>query len=305
MTSIEIKDLTKRYGDITAVEDLSLEASPGEVLGLLGPNGAGKSTTIKVLVGLVAPTEGSAHVLGHDVVDEGVKARARIGYLPEVVGLYEQLTAAGYLRYVGRFHDVTGPRAIRRAERLLARVRLSHAADRRIGTYSKGMRQRLALAGALLHDPEVLILDEPLSGLDPEGVVKMKNAIEGLGVDRTVLVCSHELHAVESLCDRAIILREGTALAHAPVDELTRREPPTYRVRTRDAAPDPDRLDDVDGLRAARRVGERTLALEVEDGAAASRALATIVEAGHAVESFGEDERTLEEAFVDITGVRT
>jgi ABC-2 type transport system ATP-binding protein len=303
--ALETRDLTKRFGEVTAIEGLDLEASAGEVVGLLGPNGAGKSTTIKMLVGLVEPTRGSAHVLGHDAAEEGVAARSDLGYLPEVVGLYGKLTASAYLRYVARFHGLTGSGALRSAERLLARVRLSHAADRRIETYSKGMRQRLALAGALIHDPKVLVLDEPLSGLDPEGVVKMKGAIGGLGEERTVLVCSHELHAVESLCDRAVVLRDGEVLAEASVDELIRRSPPVYRIDTRGPAPQPAIVDDVQGVRAARRVDEHRLELEVDDGAAASRALARVLDGGHDVSGFGEARRTLEEAFVDIAGVRT
>lgn len=303
MAPIETTHLTKRYGDLVAVEDLTLEARKGQVLGLLGPNGAGKSTTIKMLVGLASPTEGRARIAGHDVQREGVQARAELGYLPEVVGLYEQLTGEAYLRYVARFHGVTGSRATYRIEQLLAEVRLTQAADRRIGTYSKGMRQRLALAGALLHDPAVLILDEPLTGLDPEGVVKMKRAIEALGEERTVFVSSHELHAVESLCDRAVILREGRVLEDAPVSELTRRTPPRYRVQLAPDASVPEGLDAVEGVvEVASAPGE--LVVTVEDAEAASRALAWLVEQGCRVRGFREDERSLEEAFVDITGVR-
>lgn len=304
MAPIETTDLTKRYGDLVAVEDLTLDAHEGQVLGFLGPNGAGKSTTIKMLVGLVAPTEGSARIAGHDIEQAGVQARARLGYLPEVVGLYEQLTGEAYLRYVARFHDITGSPATHRIEQLLAEVRLTSAADRRIGTYSKGMRQRLALAGALLHDPEVLILDEPLTGLDPEGVVKMKNAIEALGEERTVFLSSHELHAVESLCERAVILREGRVLEDAPVSELTRRTPPRYRLQLATGSTPPTGLAQLDGVRDLQE-DQDALLFSVDDADAASRALTWLVEQGCTVRAFQEDQRSLEEAFVDITGVRT
>jgi ABC-2 type transport system ATP-binding protein len=301
---IEARNLTKRYDDLDAIHGLCLSADEGQVLGLLGPNGAGKSTTIKVLVGLVHPTEGEAWIGGHHVQDEGIQARRQLGYLPEVVGLYEQLTAEAYLRYIARFHGTSGPRATHRIEALLADVRLTQAADRPIGTFSKGMRQRLALAGALFHDPPVLVLDEPLTGLDPEGIVKMKQAIEQLGRQRTVLVSSHELHAVESLCDRAIILRDGEELTSAPVAELTRRDPPRYTLTTADPLPEPRALTDVDGVRSIHASSQNTLQVEVTDADAASLLVDHLVREGHRVRHLERDERTLEEAFVDITGVR-
>lgn len=275
-------------------------------MGLLGPNGAGKSTTIQMLVGLVHPTRGDAWIEGHHVQEEGVQARQHLGYLPEVVGLYDELTAEAYLRYVARFHGVRGPAATNRIETLLAEVRLTHAADRPIGTFSKGMRQRVALAGALLHDPSVLVLDEPLSGLDPEGIVKMKHAIEQLGRERTVLVCSHELHAVESLCDRALVLREGNLLADAPVQKLTQRHPPRFRIRTAKALASIQDVSAVKGVIAADR-GEQDaeIVLELAGEAAASRVVAHLVQAGHQVRGVQKDERTLEEAFIELTGVRT
>jgi ABC-2 type transport system ATP-binding protein len=306
MDPIEARDLAKTYDDIQALEELTFSARQGEVVGLLGPNGAGKSTTIKMLVGLVHPTRGDAWIGGHHVRDEGIQARQQLGYLPEVVGLYEQLTAEAFLRHVARFHDVTGPRATNRIETLLADVRLSAAADRAIGTFSKGMRQRLALAGALLHDPTVLVLDEPLTGLDPEGTVKMKHAIEQLGRERTVLVSSHELHAVESLCESALILRDGEVLTQAPIEDLVGRDPPRYRLTTAKPVPDPDALTTTRGVRAVHRDDEPTrLLVDVDEPEAASRLVDRLVDDGRRVRGLERDERTLEEAFVDVTGVRT
>jgi ABC-2 type transport system ATP-binding protein len=304
MTGIEARELAKRYDDVQALDEVSFTATTGEIVGLLGPNGAGKSTTIKILVGLVHPTSGEAWIGDHHVREDGIRAREHLGYLPEVVGLYERLTAEAFLRYVARFHDITGPRATHRIETLLADVRLVHAADREIATFSKGMRQRLALAGALMHDPDVLILDEPLTGLDPEGIVKMTQAIEQLGRQRTVLVSSHELHAVGSLCDRALVLRDGELLAEAPIDELTRREPPRYLLATADPV-DPDELTGVEGVQAASADDPTRVHLTVDDAEAASRAVTHVVREGHQVRGLERDERTLEEAFVDITGVRT
>jgi ABC-2 type transport system ATP-binding protein len=303
--AIEARELSKTYGDVTALEAFSLSADEGEVVGLLGPNGAGKSTTIKILVGLVQATSGEAWIGGHHVAEEGVEARKRLGYLPEVVGLYGQLTGEAFLRYVARFHEITGPRATHRIETLLADVRLTQAADRRIGGYSKGMRQRLALAGAMLHEPDVLILDEPLTGLDPEGIVKMRTAIEQLGRKRTVLMSSHELHAVEALCERAVILREGQVLANDSVDALTRRDPPRYRLRTAKPLEDADRWLDVPGVCSLARVDGEGVVVEVDDADAASRLVTALVDEGRRVQGLKRDERTLEEAFVDVTGVRT
>lgn len=307
MPPIETHDLTKRYGRLTAVEGLDLSVDRREVLGFLGPNGAGKSTTIKMLVGLARPTRGRAVVGGHDVAEDGVRARASIGYVPEVVGLYGSMTARQFLRYTGRFYDLTGSEITRRAERLLVDVSLDQAASRKIATYSKGMRQRLALAAALLHDPEILILDEPLTGLDPEGVYRMRRAIRELGRERTIFLSSHELHAIEALCDRVAIIRKGQVIEQAPVDELLAHHAPLYRLELELETMDEgieEVIAKVAGVEAVD-LGDRANVFELEltDRRQAPGVLAALVERGLRVQAFAPRQASLEEVFVDLVGV--
>lgn len=301
---IETEALTKRYGDVTAIEDLTLEVPTGQVLGFLGPNGAGKSTTIKMLTGLVHPTSGTAQVNGFDVVDDGVRAREDLGYLPEVVGLYEDMTGRSYLHYTGRFYDRTPSEVVRRAEELLDRVGLRDDADRKIATYSKGMRQRLGLAGALFHDPNVLVLDEPLTGLDPEGVLGMRRAIRRLGREKTVFLCSHELHAVEALCDRVVVVDDGRTLADAPTHDLTAPRERRLRVEVAPGLDDARKAAaDARGVDAVEVVGEDELLLTLAGGAAVEDVVAALVMADVPIRGVREVRPSLEEVFADITGV--
>jgi ABC-2 type transport system ATP-binding protein len=217
MAAIQTNGLTKEFGDVVAVDALDLEVREGEVFGFLGPNGAGKSTTINVLLGFTEPTGGTATVLGHDVVSESMALRQRIGVLPEGFTVYDRLTAREHVGYAGDLKGVTPDR-----ERLLERVGLEREAwDRRAGGFSKGMRQRLALACALVGDPELLILDEPSSGLDPEGMREMRELIrEEAEKGTTVFFSSHLLSEVEAVCDRVGILTKGKITAIGTIDEL-------------------------------------------------------------------------------------
>ncbi len=308
LAPIETRDLTKRYGDLTAVEGLDLTVGQREVMGFLGPNGAGKSTTIKMLVGLVRPTRGQALIDGHDVAEHGVQARASIGYVPEVVGLYGAMTARQFLAYSGRFYELSEAEVTQRAERLLVDVNLEHAASRKISTYSKGMRQRLALAGALLHDPRILILDEPLTGLDPEGVYRMRRAIRELGRERTVFLSSHELHAIETLCDRVAVIQDGRVLEQAPVDELLAQRAPRYRLEvdlaTLDAGVE-EAIAKAPGVEAVA-LGDHANVFEVElsHRDRAPGVVAALVQQGLGIRSFAPRQTTLEEVFVDLVGVK-
>ncbi len=316
MEPITTRNLTKRYGSrfgdevVTAVADLNLQVRKGEVLGFLGPNGAGKSTTIKMLTGLVHPTGGEVWIQGRNVREDPVRSRESLGYLPEVVGLYEEMTARQFLRYTGRFYGLNLSEITRRSEELLGEVSLEHAGSRRVGTYSKGMRQRLALAGALFHDPDVLVLDEPLTGLDPEGILKMRGVIRRLGEEKTIFLSSHELHAVEDLCDRVVIIRDGHVLADAPVEELTRPEAPRVRVVLEE---DSDVADAVEEALAGshsvvdvERLEGREVAylLTLETGAEPARLLRELVERDVPVMEFRRETESLEDVFVRVTGVR-
>jgi ABC-2 type transport system ATP-binding protein len=217
MAAIRTNQLTKHFGDVVAVEDLDMTVEEGEVFGFLGPNGAGKSTTINMLLGFADPTSGSATVLGHDIESESMALRQRIGVLPEGFTVYDRLTAREHVGYAGNLKGVDPDR-----EGLLERVALEREAwDRRAGGFSTGMRQRLALACALVGDPELLILDEPSSGLDPQGMREMRELIrEEAESGTTVFFSSHILSEVEAVCDRVGILTKGSLATVGTIDEL-------------------------------------------------------------------------------------
>lgn len=215
---IEVENLVKRYGDFTAVRGISFRAEPGQVTGFLGPNGAGKTTTMRMLTGFTPPTSGVAKVAGYDVFDQSMEARKHVGYLPENVPLYRDMTARGYLEYIGEIRGTKNRR--QKAAEVLERVRLSDRADSRIRTLSKGMRQRVGLAQALLHDPEVLILDEPTIGLDPYQVYELRTLVRELGRDHTLLFSTHILSEADQVCDRVIIINQGQIVASGSPVEL-------------------------------------------------------------------------------------
>jgi ABC-2 type transport system ATP-binding protein len=219
---IETRKLTKRYGETTAVDALDLSIRRGEVFGLLGPNGAGKTTTILMLLGLTEPSAGSARVDGLVPTRDPLLVKARVGYLPDEVGFYEDLTARQNLRYTAELNRLPRREAEDRIERLLTEVGLGAQADRRVGTYSRGMRQRLGLADALVKEPSILILDEPTVNIDPEGVREMLLLVERLRSDQgvTVLLSSHLLHQVEQVCDRIGVFVRGKLVASGTIDEL-------------------------------------------------------------------------------------
>lgn len=208
---IEVQNLTKRYGDVMAVDAVSFSARPGQVTGFLGPNGAGKTTTMRMLTGYMPPTSGTAKVASYDVFDQSIEVRKRVGYLPENVPLYRDMTARGYLMYIGEIRGLKARR--QRADAVLERVGLTSRADSQIRTLSKGMRQRVGLAQALLHNPEVLILDEPTIGLDPLQVLELRDLVRELGRDHTLLFSTHILSEAEQVCDSVVIINQGRIVA--------------------------------------------------------------------------------------------
>ncbi len=215
---IEVQDLTKKYGSVTAVKGISFTAKPGQVTGFLGPNGAGKTTTMRMLTGFLPPTSGKAMVAGYDVFDESMEVRKRVGYLPESVPLYRDMTALAYLMYIGEIRGVKNRRD--KAMEVLERVALADRANSRIRTLSKGMRQRVGLAQALLHDPEVLILDEPTIGLDPFQVLELRELVRELGRSHTLLFSTHILSEAEQVCDNMVIINHGQIMAEGSPSEL-------------------------------------------------------------------------------------
>ena len=240
---IEAKNLSKRYGDLMAVGDVSFEIGPGEVVGFLGPNGAGKTTTMRMLTGFLPPTEGSVRIAGHDIFDAPLEARRAIGYLPETPPLYPEMTVESYVDYVARLKDV--PRSGRKeaVARALERCGLADTARRVIATLSKGYRQRVGLAQAIVHDPPVLILDEPTVGLDPIQIGEIRELIAGLAgsegeKQQTVILSTHILPEVEAICRRIVMINQGRKTVDAPLAELTQGGQGLEQLFARETAQD-------------------------------------------------------------------
>ena len=257
--AIVTRALTKHYGEAVAVEQLDLTIEPGEVFGLLGPNGAGKTTTILMLLGLTEPTSGTAEVLGLDPVHQSLEIKRRVGYVPDSVGFYEDLTGRENLRYTARLNRLAPDDFEGRIGAVLADVGLVDRADDPVGTYSRGMRQRLGVADALVKEPAILIMDEPTVAIDPEGVEELLGLIRRLRADRgvTVLLSSHLLQQVQSVCDRIGIFVGGRLVAHGSIGELSAAHGSGFLVEVGVASGDPEpALWAVPGVVEVRRDGE-------------------------------------------------
>jgi ABC-2 type transport system ATP-binding protein len=289
---IEVDGLTKRYGNVLAVDGLSFRAEPGRVTGFLGPNGAGKTTTLRVLVGLLRPTAGSATVLGRRYAELDDPVRS-VGAVLEASGFHPARSGRNHLRTLATAAGV----ASARVEELLQLVDLTGAARRRVGGYSLGMRQRLSLAGALLGDPQVLVLDEPANGLDPQGIRWLRDLLRGFASEgRTVLVSSHVLAEMQQLADDAVIIARGRIVAQAGVGDVVGRAGGAVRVRS----PQRDRL-----VEALRRRGFQATLLD-EDGLSVRNASPAQVgdiaaTEGVALHELVAEEATLEEVFLELT----
>lgn len=222
---IEVSNLTKRYRDLTAIEDLSFKVEKGEILGFLGPNGAGKSTTMRILTGFQPATSGTARVAGYDVFEQPLEVKKRIGYLPEIPPVYPDMTVAAYLRFVAELKGV--PRKARGGEvdRVAQAAKVSHVMDRMIANVSKGYRQRVGIAQALLGSPDVLILDEPTVGLDPSQILEVRDLVRSLAGQHTVVLSTHILQEVTATCDSVLIIARGRLVTHEKLAVLQERHP--------------------------------------------------------------------------------
>ncbi len=221
MKVIEVSGLTKRYGKNTAVDHLSFRVKKGQIYGFLGPNGAGKTTTMNMLTGYLAPTEGQIRIDGHDISEEPVEARRRIGYLPEIPPLYLDMTPLEYLRFAAELKGVAKEKRESEVERVMEKTQIQDMQDRLIRHLSKGYRQRVGLAQALLGDPEVLILDEPMVGLDPKQIIEIRELIRSLGKKHTVILSSHILSEITSICDHVMIISHGKLAASDTPENLS------------------------------------------------------------------------------------
>ena len=224
--SIEVKNLLKEYGEQKAVNNISFKVSKGEIVGFLGPNGAGKSTTMKIITGYLQQTGGEAFVCGINVAEQPLETKKKIGYLPELNALYYDMYVREYLGFVAEVHKVEGPK--KKIEEVIELTGLKIESKKKIGQLSKGYKQRVGLAAALIHDPEVLILDEPTTGLDPNQIIEIREVIKKQGKDKTVLFSSHILQEVEAICDRVIIINKGQLVADDTLINLQKGDKDTH-----------------------------------------------------------------------------
>jgi ABC-2 type transport system ATP-binding protein len=220
---IEVQHITKRYGTVTAVDDVSFRVERGEILGFLGPNGAGKTTTMRILTGYMPPTEGRAMVAGYDVFTQPIDAKRRTGYLPETPPLYPDMTVREYLDFVARIKGVPSSERKQRVSTVMERTHVADMAERHCAKLSKGYRQRVGLAQALIHNPDVLILDEPTAGLDPKQIIETRSLIRNLAGDHTIVLSTHILPEVAQTCQRVVIINKGRVVAVDTPDNLTAR----------------------------------------------------------------------------------
>jgi ABC-2 type transport system ATP-binding protein len=220
---IEVQHLTKHYGPVTAVSDVTFRVERGEILGFLGPNGAGKTTTMRVITGYMPPTEGKVVVAGFDVFEQPIEAKRRTGYLPEVPPLYPDMTVREYLSFVARIKGVPAAERKSRIESVMKRVWVADMAERHCAKLSKGYRQRVGLAQAILHNPDVLVLDEPTAGLDPKQIIETRQLIKELAGSHTIVLSTHILPEVAQTCQRVVIINKGKVVAVDTPDNLTRR----------------------------------------------------------------------------------
>jgi ABC-2 type transport system ATP-binding protein len=222
---IEIERLTKRFGTFTAVDDVSFSVARGEVLGFLGPNGAGKSTTMKMLAGFVTPSAGTARICGHDVQTDSLAARRTLGFLPEGAPTYPEMSVVGFLEFVGRIRGYRGGELHDRVEAAIGMTSLASVRLQPVETLSKGFKRRVGLAQSLLHDPPVLVLDEPTDGLDPNQKHEVRTLIARMAPEKAIVISTHILEEVEAVCSRAIVIAHGRVVADATPAELARRHP--------------------------------------------------------------------------------
>ena len=300
---IQVNGLTKDYGARRAIDNLTFDAEQGEIVGFLGPNGAGKTTTMRILTGYMPPTDGTAVVAGYDVVDESLEVRKRVGYLPETVPLYDDMTAIDYLKFMADLRRIPNPEE--RAYETLEGVNLKERADSYIGTFSKGMRQRVGLAQALIHRPEVLILDEPTIGLDPAQVVEMRNVIREIGKDRTVLLSTHILSEAQQICDRVLIINKGQIVTEDTPENLQSRLVGAQRVVLR-VRGDSDGLSNkiarVKGVQAVEAKADGSVEFEFAAGQDSRPQVAkAIVQAGYELLELRPVGLSLEEIFLELT----
>jgi gliding motility-associated transport system ATP-binding protein len=310
---IEVQNLTKRYGPVTAVDDVTFRAEAGEILGFLGPNGAGKTTTMRVITGYMPATEGKVTVAGYDVFEQPIEAKRRTGYLPETPPLYPDMSVREYLTFVAKIKGVPRKETATRVQEVMKRTWVADMANRQCGKLSKGYRQRVGLAQAILHNPDVLVLDEPTAGLDPKQIIESRQLIRELGGSHTIVLSTHILPEVSQTCQRVVIINKGKVVAVDTPDNLTARLRGSETMYLHVAAPADALNSAFASLPGVTRVAvtpgrEGVLDVEVdsEKGVDVRRDLAaTVVNRGWGLLELRPMRMSLEDIFLSLTTEET
>lgn len=301
---IEVKGLTKRYGERTAIDNLTFHARKGEVVGFLGPNGAGKTTTMRILTGYMPASEGEGRVAGFDLMTQNFEVRKRVGYLPESVPLYPEMTVMQYLDFMSELRQI--PNRQDRVDEVMEMVRIAERADSYVGNLSKGLRQRVGLAQALLHKPDVLIMDEPMDGLDPQQQIEVKRLIREIGKDHTVMLSTHILAHAQELADRVIIIKGGHIVAEDTPERLSAQRAGGGRIHLQvagDGAGLAEQLGALPGLSQVRAVSDGHFEIDTLPGNDIRGAIAaTVVTGGYQLLELHRDSASLEQIFIELTG---
>jgi ABC-2 type transport system ATP-binding protein len=306
---IEVQHLTKRYGPVTAVHDISFRVERGEILGFLGPNGAGKTTTMRILTGYMPATEGKAIVAGFDVFDQPIEAKRRTGYLPEAPPLYPDMTVLEYLDFVAKIKGIPSGERRARIQAVMERTRIADVSHRLCGKLSKGYKQRVGLAQALIHNPDVLILDEPTAGLDPKQIIETRELIKELAGDHTIILSTHILPEVAQTCQRVVIINKGRVVAIDTPDNLTARLRGSETMYVQldasgaDAAASLARVPGVTRVvESDRRDGMAGYEVDSENGRDVRRELArVVVDSGWGLLELRPMRMSLEDVFLSLT----
>ena len=300
---IDVEGLTKSYGPRVAVDDVSFHVEKGEIVGFLGPNGAGKTTTMRMLAGYLPPTDGRASIAGFDTFSQSLDARRRIGYLPETVPLYPEMTVADYLDFMAALRKVPNRRAA--VQRAMEATHIEDRARMNIGKLSKGYRQRVGLAQALVHDPDVLILDEPTIGLDPRQIIEVRELIKGLAAQHTILISTHILPEVEQICSRVLIIHRGKLVAEDTPKNLSARLRGAERIGlqvTGDSVKLQEALAAVPGVQSVQATNDGRYEVAVTPGQDLRARLAeTVVKGGWGLLELAPVGMSLEEIFLQLT----
>jgi ABC-2 type transport system ATP-binding protein len=298
--SIEVKNLSKFYGQQAAVNDISFSIQKGEIVGFLGPNGAGKSTTMKILTGFIPATSGDVKICGMEVDVDSLETRKKIGYLPENNPLYLDMYVREYLEFVGKIYKVPNLKA--RIDEMIQQVGLEVEQNKKIGMLSKGYRQRVGLAQAIIHDPEVLILDEPTTGLDPNQLVEIRELIKRIGKSKTVMLSTHIMQEVEAICDRVIIIKSGKIVANSTAAELQYEENKQVVYVEFEGEFSKNTLLKETGITTVESVGLNAWLVESDNAVDLRKLIAQFAQKNNLlVLTLRKEEKTLEEVFKELT----